>query len=108
MRLRQERSLILSNPHYRLGGLAGEPQGGQDICHLDVWIYRLDSQQWSKVHEGKRPESSKAKFGQKPGPRYAHHTAFHHGSGRFYLFGGNPGGENSERLDDFWYGTMKR
>lgn len=68
--------------------------------NISIWMYSLKRNEWTCVY---RSDSNVAKKQEIcPCPRYAHQLVFDPVDKVHYLFGGNPGVQSHERLDDFW------
>lgn len=81
----------------------------RDLNVNSLWMYSLDKNEWSCIYKNDHMNNDGLTANQKiyansnePCPRYAHTLIYDPVSKVHYLFGGNPGGNNQIRLDDFW------
>lgn len=79
------------------------------------WMYSLKTNKWSCIYKSEHSnEHCYSKVQQnacsEPCPRYAHQLVYDWINKIHYLFGGNPGRNNSPelRLDDFWLLHLKK
>lgn len=81
-----------------------------EAVRSSFWIFRLDKNQWIRVQD-QGPETDRALHAasasipmedREPKPRYAHQMVYDPVRRYFFLFGGNLGTADGERLDDFW------
>lgn len=68
--------------------------------NLSIWMYSLKRQEWSCIYRSDGNIANKQTIC--PCPRYAHQLVLDPVEKIHYLFGGNPGVQSHERLDDFW------
>lgn len=66
-----------------------------------MWIYSLRYRQWVRTME---PAENAMDTGE-PVPRFAHQMVYDPRREMFFMFGGNDGADDDQRLDDFW--TLK-
>ncbi|KDQ21710.1 hypothetical protein BOTBODRAFT_182978 [Botryobasidium botryosum FD-172 SS1] len=104
---------------YLLSGLTKDRQSAAGAIRSSLWIMRLDKFRWIRVPE---PSEIKDKERQsagdadamdadqelEPQPRFAHQVVYDTSRRKLFLFGGNSGDANEERLDDFWSLTFTR
>lgn len=93
------------NEIHVLTGLSKEREK-TDSIQISLWIYKIDKNKWSCVYSNDNTGDLYWNRMQnvEPVPRYAHQLVYDHVKKVHYLFGGNPGKDNSlkMRLDDFW------
>lgn len=87
----------------------------RDLNLNSFWMYSLKTNKWSCIYKSEHSnEHCYSKVQQnacsEPCPRYAHQLVYDWINKIHYLFGGNPGRNNSPelRLDDFWLLYLKK
>ncbi|KAJ3326592.1 Muskelin 1, intracellular mediator containing kelch motif [Gonapodya sp. JEL0774] len=103
---------------YVMSGLTRERGTGEERVRNGVWVFKVASERWVRVYQNGDGEGGEhgAAFGvDEPLPRFAHQMGYEEGTGRNWVFGGNPGEGGGavgigggERLDDLWELTMER
>lgn len=93
------------NEIYVLTSLSKEKERRE--TNLSIWMYSLTRNEWSCVYrsDGNVTKNDQAEC---PCPRYAHQLVLDPIEKVHYLFGGNPGVQSHERLDDFWILTLQK
>eukprot|EP01103_Thecamoeba_quadrilineata_P009060 TRINITY_DN1876_c0_g1_i1.p1 TRINITY_DN1876_c0_g1~~TRINITY_DN1876_c0_g1_i1.p1 ORF type:complete len:733 (-),score=108.15 TRINITY_DN1876_c0_g1_i1:57-2255(-) len=90
---------------YVLSGLMIDKQVSRDTIKNSFWVYHVQKEKWTCVYKNKctDPTYWEKMKSKEPRPRYAHQLVYDSQNRCHYLFGGNPGLNNTSlRLDDFW------
>ncbi|KAI8060871.1 Muskelin N-terminus-domain-containing protein [Gongronella butleri] len=95
----------ISNEIYVLSGYM--KQQSADMVKNGLWVYSIDSDQWTKVYQNHALANLKH---MEPCPRFAHQMVYDPITKSQFVFGGNPGDREctNKRLDDFWQLSLYR
>lgn len=89
-----------------LSGLSKDKDKREENVRNSFWIYSIPTNRWTCVYKNENlsPQYWDKMHDKEPVPRFAHQLVYDHVSRVHYLFGGNPGKQNLQkmRLDDFW------